>query len=211
MPISLATNIQPRNATHPDPAIRGVYYMVEDVYFKGGLQVRNTHAERDGIFDLNRKQGMLVLTLEDDKIWKLGSDLVSWSELELGGSGGVGVRQVAVRAFNDIAPNDYLDFDLELGMTCVALKVGVSAPCIVEAYSTPARDEANPYKFIARDYLLEDDGRTQLADGTYIKNRRYSILANLEDPPTNKCYFRIINDSTSALSGALSVTFLPFE
>lgn len=88
MPIALGSNLTPKNATNPDPALRGTYFLLEDIYLKGGMQVRATAAERDGINTLNRKAGMLVYTQDTKKIWILGDDLTTWSELQTGGGGG---------------------------------------------------------------------------------------------------------------------------
>ena len=209
MPINLASYIQPRNATNPDPQFRGTYYLMEDVYLKGGLQVRADIADRDSINVLNKKEGMLVMTLDDKKLWILGADLTSWTEAPFGG-GGKGQRQVAITLAPVIA-NGTNDFELVLGKSCMLMKLSVSAPCVVEIHSTVHRTDSNPYKFIADETHLEDDGTTIMANGDVVKNRRYSLLCNLEDPINDRHYFRVIEQEGVPKNVQLTATFLPFE
>ena len=78
-----------------------------------------------------------------------------------------------------------------LGFANMMYTLSVSAPVQVEIYGTPALDEPNPYKFLATDMRLVDDGTTYFADGTLLKTRQYSMLANLETPALKKIYFKI--------------------
>jgi hypothetical protein len=78
-----------------------------------------------------------------------------------------------------------------LGFANMMYSLSVSAPVLVEVYSTPALDEPNPYKFLATDMRLVDDGTTYFADGSLLKTRQYSMLANLETPAVKKIYFKI--------------------
>lgn len=78
-----------------------------------------------------------------------------------------------------------------LGFANMMYSLSVSAPVLVEVYSTPALDEPNPYKFLATDMRLVDDGTTYFADGSLLKTRQYSMLANLETPALKKIYFKI--------------------
>lgn len=59
----------------------GTWPLVEDTAFKGGYQVRADNAARDSIDVLCRKQGMLCYTIDSGKVWVLGSNLTSWSNL----------------------------------------------------------------------------------------------------------------------------------
>lgn len=209
MPINLASFIQPRNATNPDPQLRGTYYLLEDIYLKGGLQLRANAADRDSINTLNRKEGMLVMTLDDKKLWMLNPDLTTWVDAPMGG-GGKGQRQVAITMAPVIA-NGTNDFDLVLGKSCMLMKLSVSEPCVVEIHSTVQRMDTNPYKFIASATHLQDDGTTIMADDTVVKNRRYSLLCNLEDPINDRHYFRVIEQDGVPKNVQLTATFLPFE
>lgn len=200
MPISLASYIQPRNATNPDPALRNTYYLLEDVYLKGGYQVWADVAARDAINPLNLKAGMLVYTLAENKMWQYGADS-KWAESKLGGGGGgAGTRSVSTHTSSTIASAGFEDFDIEMGSTCaLLLQLSVDVPCGIEIHSTPIRADTNPYKFIGTADHLSDDGSTIMSDGSTVMGRRFSILANIEVPSQTKAYARIINLSTSEI------------
>jgi len=72
MPVQLASFLLPRN--------NNTWYLVEDSFVKGGLQVLPNHAQRDAINPLNLKTGQLVVTQNDNRVWQLQPDGVSWSE-----------------------------------------------------------------------------------------------------------------------------------
>jgi len=76
MPVSIASFFLPRN--------NNTWYLLEDKYLKGGLRVVADFNERDAIHPANLKAGMLVVTQDTSKIWQLGVDLLTWSELLLG-------------------------------------------------------------------------------------------------------------------------------
>jgi hypothetical protein len=209
MPINLASFIQPRNATNPDPALRNTYYLLEDIYVKGGYQVRTNIAERDAINPLNVKEGMLVYTQADKKLWILGNDLHTWSEFKTGGS--APARTSITHTTDSLSPNGFVDFTLPLGSTVLIESLSVDKPITVEAFDSPARNNSNPYKFIATASHLADDGSTLMSDGSVVKGRRYSILANGESPLTNLIYFRITNSSPVATAVILNISYLPLE
>lgn len=212
MPINIASYLQPRNATNPDPALRGTYYLVEDLYLKGGFQVRDNATERDGINELNRKKGMFVLTADDQKLWVLQEDLLTWSEFKSGsGSGGTPVRSVAIQPLLTVAGAAYENFELDLGKTVMLLGLKVDVPCIVEIHSTIDRADTNPYKFIANNNQLEDDGTTIMSDGTIVKGRRFSILSNMEDPVSSKHYVKVVNQKDVMIQPTLTFIYLPLE
>lgn len=72
MPVQLASFLIPRNSN--------TWYLVEDKFVKGGLQVLLNHAARDSINPLNLKAGQLVITQNDNRVWQLQADMVSWTE-----------------------------------------------------------------------------------------------------------------------------------
>lgn len=91
MAVQLASNIAPKNGQ--------TYYMMEDIYLKGGLQIRDNIAARDSIAVSNLKIGSMVLTADDSKLW-IVTELVqitpetpdveekaTWEEMSLGGDG----------------------------------------------------------------------------------------------------------------------------
>jgi hypothetical protein len=204
MPIQLASNIVPRNGN--------TWYLLEDVYLKGGFQVRATTADRDSIDPLNLKAGMLCLTQDTKTLWILGDDLVTWTQFATGGGNSTSFsRQVVVHDLGIMAGGASAQFTLQLGKTAMILVLAVTQPVLVEAFSTPAMNDSNPYRFLATADHLADDGSMLLSDGTVINLRRYAVFANMETPPTDNIYFRVTNQGATAVPVALTITFLPIE
>jgi hypothetical protein len=65
-------------------------------YGKGGYRSVADTTERDAIPSPRREAGMLVLTLSDGKVWKLASDLTTWSEFSTGTSSASSVAWVDI-------------------------------------------------------------------------------------------------------------------
>ena len=202
MPYQFASFLLPKNSN--------TFFLLEDRYFKGGLQVRADEADRDAIPTGNRKGGMIVVTQTDHKLWMLESDLTTWSEVQAGG-GLLGVRQTAVYSTNELLPNGYEEFTLDLGKSVLVLSLKVSVPVLVEVFEHLDRSDANPYQFLATYDHMVDDGTTLMTDGTVFKNRRFSIFSNGEDPPTAAVPFRITNSGQVPTGTTLTVVFLPLE
>lgn len=213
MPIALPSNLLPRNATNPDPALRGTYFLMEDIYLKGGYQIRETHQDRDEINVLNRKSGMWVRTQSDGVIWELQDDLVSWQPVSFGSSGGPGLGKRKIYRYTTpvLQQNEYHDVTVfEDLSTALVLRLFVDVPCVVEIHSTAQRNDSNPYRFIATAEKLEDDGISQLEEASVIKHRRFSIIANLEDPPALGMFCRIFGTELSSVV-ELTALALPLE
>ena len=62
-----------------------IYATHNDKYGRGGFRVHDTLAERDAIATLRRKAGMWV-KIEDGKLYELGNDLLTWTEVTMGGT-----------------------------------------------------------------------------------------------------------------------------
>lgn len=60
--------------------------MYDDIDGYGGFQIRTNTTDRDSIPMLNRKEGMLVYTQNEQTLWQLGSSLLntSWTESPFG-------------------------------------------------------------------------------------------------------------------------------
>lgn len=85
-----------------------------------------------------------------------------------------------------------------LGVSSVVYNLTVTRPAgvgigtvKVEAFTSPARDDENPYTFIATDDHQTDDGTVYLNDGSSFQSRQYSIWANFEEPPTQNIYVTV--------------------
>jgi len=202
MPYQFTSFLIPKNAN--------TFFLLEDRYVKGGFQVRSDVADRDAIPPGNRKPGMLVWTQAEGKLWQLAGDSATWGEAQLGG-GLQGVRQTVTYITQELQPNGFEDFSLALGKAALLLSLRVTVPVLVEAFSRMDRSDENPYSFLATNDHLADDGTTLMTDGSIYKNRRYSILANEEDPPTDAIPFRITNQGQLPTSTTLTISFIPLE
>lgn len=70
MPLQIASFLIPKNGLS--------FYLIEDIYLKGGMQVMPSTQERDAIPETSRKAGMLVYTVADEKFWQLRPDMLTW-------------------------------------------------------------------------------------------------------------------------------------
>lgn len=125
-----------------------------------------------------------------------------------------GVRTTVNKTdFAQLEPGAGFDFDLPMALTSMVLDLTLNAPDLrIEAYSTPTRDELNPYTFKSMEQLLSDVGISELAGNQLIQyNRRYALLANREVPPVPMIYWKIINESALPLIPTLSLTYLVLE
>lgn len=204
MPIEISSNLLPRNGNK--------FYLLEDTYLRGGLRVTESASERDSIDPDSLKAGMLVVTADDMKLWQLNADLETWREFKTGGGGGEGApRSSASHTVPEIPSFSYADFSLPLGNGVIVYRLWVDKPCTVEVHSTPDRVDTNPFRFIAKEGYLEDDGSAELQDGTIVRNRRYHIWANLEEEPSGSVFFRILNPEEDVLTVTVNVLYKPFE
>lgn len=186
------------------------WYILEDRYLLGGLQVVADEAERDAIEVDNRKAGMIVVVQTTGKMYQLENSMVSWREFQVGGAAG-NTRQKAEYLIENLAANDSTEFSLDLGRTALIIQLEVDTPCTIEAFGTSAKDETNPYKFVAVSDHLADDGSTILPDGSVWHGRRYSTFVNLEDGNATDIYFRVKNTDSFEKNIVLTVQFIPLE
>lgn len=217
MPINIASFFQPRNATNPDPALRNTYYLLEDIYLKGGLQIRADHADRDSINVLNRKAGMVVRTVNDGKFWTLQPDLTTWAELTFGSTPTRKQKTFILHGSNwpsldeRLYPGRWVDWDVETGKSAILLELSVNDVCVVEIHGNPQREDNNPYKFLATKDHLADDGSTLMSDGSTFRGRRFSIISNLQTPVQKTTFFRLINQGSSPEIFVVNITYLTLE
>lgn len=219
MAVQLASNLAPKN--------NQTFYLLEDVYVKGGLMIQPDLGGRDALPFGNLKLGQLVLILEDGKCWQVteltGPTLedptipkfIGWTEFKFGNGdvapGTMKARQVAIHTITSLPPNTSTEFKLNLGISAIILRLAVDRPVRVQAFSTETMDEPNPYHFLATEDHLFDDGATLLSDGTVLKSRQYSIWANMDATPINRMYMKI--SSVDSVDGpvVLTVTYLTLE
>ena len=107
----------------------------------------------------------------------------------------------------DLPAGQVAEFNMDLGIASIVYALTVSRPCLVEVFSTPAKDETNPYTFLATLDHLTDDGTVLLDDGSVIQQRQYSIFANQEEPPRGAVYARVSNVDGTAGPVTLNLTY----
>jgi len=111
-----------------------------------------------------------------------------------------------------IAAGATSDFIVPTGKTAMVISLSVNAADVtVECHSTPTRTDVNPYKFKSATGKLLDDGTSILEDGSTQYNRRYAFVANLEATPGSNTYWRVTNNSASAQSITVNITYLTYE
>lgn len=107
---------------------------------------------------------------------------------------------------------DSYNFSLSVAKALMILRAELSASNIkIEGFSDSKRDELNPWTYVSHPDLPFDQGITVQADGTQIKHRRHSFLANTENPVTNKIYFRMTNVGQTPVSPTLTLSYLILE
>lgn len=94
MSIQVASFLVPKNGN--------TWPVLEDVFIKGGFRAVADQTARNTIDAAGMKAGMLVSVLADNKIYQLGSDLATWSEVSL--QGPQGIQGIQGPAGNDGAP-----------------------------------------------------------------------------------------------------------
>lgn len=107
----------------------------------------------------------------------------------------------------DLPAGENREFDIEIGIASIVYALTVNRPVLVEVFATEAKDETNPYTFLATYDHLTDDGTVLLDDGSVIQQRQYSIFANQEEPPKPKVYCRITNIDGVAGPVTLAMTY----
>lgn len=205
MPIPISSFLIPRGSS--------TYFLLEDKYIRGGLQIAVDAAERDAIIELNRKAYMIVITEDDGRMWQLQPDLVTWLELLIGGGGGqdAGPRQTVEHTIPEIPGESYADFTLPLGSTVLVYSLSVSSPCIVQVHETELRLDTNPFVFVATEDHLVDDGTTTMSDGSVIRGRRYHIWSDQSPTPEGNAFFRVLNPAQEPIAVTVRISFKPIE
>lgn len=191
------------------PASPAIPYLMEDKYLRGGYRCVADEAERDSISVAARKPGMRVYVASNGKTWTVASGaLTTWIEVKNSKSR----ETYQYTPASPIPAGGSVDFTVGTGKSALILKLASSAPDLtIEAHSTSARSDVNPYKFVSYAGHLVDDGSSKLEDGTTQYNRRFGIVSNLETTPGQNTYWRITNNGSSQITPTLDVMFLTVE
>lgn len=112
---------------------------------------------------------------------------------------------------NAVAPGGTHDFSLDMSPSVILLHVEVNTPDMkLEGFSTSARTDNNPYTFISDEIHLIDEG-IKYQNGDETKFRRFSILANLEEPVSSLQHFRITNLSPIDINPTVDIMYLSLQ
>jgi hypothetical protein len=198
------------------PASPSLPYILEDVYVRGGFRSVATETDRNGISPLSRKIGMLVYCVDVDKYFRLGSDKLTWYEMNLGvsgggGSSGGGVRSTfEITAASSIKSGDSLNLSLALDSPSVmVLKLTLDSPDIkFEVFSNSDMSDQNPFTFISNTAQMTDEGLSVL-NGTTERTRRFSFWATQDGTKTHLA--RITNVGVVEVTPSISIKYLTLE
>ena len=136
---------------------------------------------------------------------------VAWEKVTARGS--VSTRTAIVKSdFAALPVTSDVNFTLAMSRTCMLMEVTVNAPDLyVQCFSTPDRDEENPYTFKSAVGRLTDTGVSELPDESLQFNRRYAFVANQESPTTTDLYWSITNQGAVSVTPVLTVKYLVLE
>ena len=128
-------------------------------------------------------------------------------------SGSVGTRVTFTKSdFVGIPVSSDVNFTLDMGRTVMLIDVTVNTPdLLIQCFSTPNRDEENPYTFKSAVGRLTDTGVSVLPDDSLQYNRRYGFVVNRESPTTTNLYWNITNQGSTTVTPVLIVTYLVLE
>ena len=88
MPISVATFLHPKNATHSDPALRNLNYVLEDIYFKGGFMLHLESYQnwlKSLKYHIHHSQQRAMLAVNSEMVllyWKIGQEILHRQQSE---------------------------------------------------------------------------------------------------------------------------------
>lgn len=191
------------------PASAGIPYLIEDRYVRGGFRSVATIADRDAITAPQKKPGMIVYVQENGISYTLNPGaLTVWVPMNYKSKR----APFTYTAPSALANNASVEFTLDLGKTAMILQLAVSAAGLqIEAHSTPARNDANPYTFLSYAGHLSDDGSYKLDNNDVEFGRRFGFVSNLEETPLKTIYWRLVNKSGATLTPTVNIVALELE
>lgn len=179
-------------------------------YGKGGWRGVPTYADLALISEPRLDDGMAVYVIETGVVYTWNATTGEWVYFIKGGD--LSPKRITVeQTITNLVAGQTQSFELAIGKAVIVYGLTLSKVAKITAWSTPAKDETNPYIFSATADHLTDDGSTILSDGSILRNRKYSILVNLEDPATNKIYFDVENIDFQPGDVTVTLTYLPIE
>lgn len=95
-----------------------------------------------------------------------------------------------------LGPGTSVDFTLETGGKCILVEAKVSGPSTLECHAVSSRTDTNPYRFVAINAHLIDDG-SYVINGNRFFGERFVPLINMEDTTSTVTYWRVQNNLTT--------------
>lgn len=111
-----------------------------------------------------------------------------------------------------LSTGEVYDFELPLAKTLMLLKVILNAPDIqLTGYTTSMRDDKNPFTFISHIDFMQDEGVLLVDASTKEYKRRFSFMANLETPVSDKLYFTFKNLGVAPVTPKVIIDYLAMQ
>lgn len=130
----------------------------------------------------------------------------------------IGTRSIIEYEMTEQLPaGEFHDFALpDTARTIMMLRLELNTSDLqVEGYTTPARDDINPFTFVSNFSpgisLLVDQGVRLGNDLEMEKLRRFSFMSNLEQPPRPIQYFRFTNLGDGPVTPKMILTYMVLE
>jgi hypothetical protein len=193
------------------PATPQAKYLLEDIYLKGGMQVAPTVEYMNEMHNAKRKSGMFVVVQEGgNQLYQLQADN-TFQVANLSQNAGV-LRQTIALAPGPLNADQSIDLEAIMGKTVMLLDVSVNIANIqIDCHQTVARNDENPYRFVSQSSRLSDTGTSEDVKGVSVRKRRFSFLANGDNPVTNAAHWRIRNNNAVAVTPIINVSFITLE
>ncbi len=158
-------------------------------------------------WEFDYSTGVLFFPNETPAIVKQGTVWIEgWiytGEIGRGASGGGATNTSKIRTLTYttaiLDTGKTADFVMETGGKCILVEAKVSSPAVLECHAMSSRTDTNPYRFVAVDSHLVDDGSYVLAGMRYY-GERFIPLINMEDTTSPNTYWRVKNDSAAPQS-----------
>lgn len=111
-----------------------------------------------------------------------------------------------------LATGETHEFEMTMAKTVMLLKVTLNAPDIqIEGFTNGSRDDQNPFTFISHVDFITDEGVFVIDSSNKEFKRRFSFMANLEDPANDKLYFRFTNKGVTPVIPRVTIEYLSMQ
>jgi hypothetical protein len=111
-----------------------------------------------------------------------------------------------------LATGEEHKFDLTLSKTILLLTVKLNSINVeIKGYTTKDRSDKNAFTFISTADFMTDEGVTVLDADNKEYKRRFSFMANLEDPVSDTMYFTFKNMGVVPVTPKVEITYLALQ